>query len=63
MLPITVQELYVLLRQGKVEDAQTLLNQISIDEYVASGTEYIVVTPLTCDAQHPGTVHEEDRSE
>lgn len=63
MLPIAVQELYVLLRQGKIEDAQSLLDEISIDEYVDFKPGLVAVTSLTCDAQHPRTVHEENRSE
>lgn len=32
LLPITVQHLYVLIRQGKTEEAESLLNDISVEE-------------------------------
>ena len=34
LLPISVQYLYVLIRQGKTEEAEALLKEISVDEYV-----------------------------
>lgn len=34
LLPISVQQLYVLLRQGKSEEAESVLREISVDEYV-----------------------------
>jgi signal recognition particle subunit SRP72 len=34
LLPISVQQLYVLLRQGKSEEAESVLEEISVDEYV-----------------------------
>lgn len=33
LLPIAVQQLYVLLRQGKSEEAQSVLEEISVGEY------------------------------
>ena len=34
LLPIAVQYLYVLIQQGKTEEAESLLNEISVEEYV-----------------------------
>jgi signal recognition particle subunit SRP72 len=34
LLPIAVQYLYVLIQQGKMEEAGSLLNEISVEEYV-----------------------------
>lgn len=36
LLPIAVQYLYVLIRQGKTEEAESLLNDITVEKYVAS---------------------------
>ena len=34
LLPISIQYLYVLIRQGKMEEAEALLKEISVEEYV-----------------------------
>ena len=34
LLPISVQQLYVLIRQGKSEEAESVLQEISVKEYV-----------------------------
>lgn len=33
LLPISVQQLYVLIRQGKSEEAESVLQEISVKEY------------------------------
>ncbi len=37
LLPIAVQQLYVLICQGKSEEAESILEEISIKEYVDDG--------------------------
>lgn len=34
LLPIAVQQLYVLIRQGKSEEAESILEEITVKEYV-----------------------------
>ena len=35
LLPIAVQQLYVLIRQGKSEEAESVLEEISVNEYAS----------------------------
>lgn len=34
LLPIAVQHLYVLIKQGKLEEAESVVKEISVSEYV-----------------------------
>ncbi|PWY87717.1 signal recognition particle protein [Aspergillus heteromorphus CBS 117.55] len=47
LLPIAVQQLYVLLRQGKSEEAQSVLEEISVKEIPELSTRKIAQTNIT----------------
>lgn len=36
LLPISVQQLYVLIRQGKSAEARSVIDEVSVHEYVSS---------------------------
>ncbi|OJZ87643.1 hypothetical protein ASPFODRAFT_131573 [Aspergillus luchuensis CBS 106.47] len=47
LLPIAVQQLYVLLRQGKSEEAQSVLEEISVSDIHELSTKKIAQTNIT----------------
>ncbi|OJJ70880.1 hypothetical protein ASPBRDRAFT_594660 [Aspergillus brasiliensis CBS 101740] len=47
LLPIAVQQLYVLLRQGKSEEAQSVLEEISVSDISELSTKKIAQTNIT----------------
>ncbi|GFN13306.1 signal recognition particle core component [Aspergillus tubingensis] len=47
LLPIAVQQLYVLLRQGKSEEAQSVLEEISVSDIPELSTKKIAQTNIT----------------
>ncbi|RAL16097.1 signal recognition particle subunit SRP72 [Aspergillus homomorphus CBS 101889] len=47
LLPIAVQQLYVLLRQGKSEEAQSILEEISVKDIPEASTKKIAQTNAT----------------
>ncbi|RHZ65211.1 signal recognition particle subunit SRP72 [Aspergillus thermomutatus] len=47
LLPISVQQLYVLLRQGKSEEAESLLKEISVDDIPELSTKKIAQHNVT----------------
>lgn len=63
LLPITVQHLYVLVKQDRLEEAESLVKEISLNEYVKRTSLNYQSHRLTLRLQHPRTFNKEGCTE